>query len=133
MLYRIVGAIALVAMLVPNHVDATPQQDRQGFAAHYRVGLMERVARKRGMPIVRCMIASSYYALDTWLWVTSEVTGETEHCRITDVTAPQHVATVRRRNIVIEFGASNIFDMCGFREVNAGPPSSCPVWVRDKQ
>lgn len=125
---RTVAALLLLAtMLTPAYAG---NGVRNGFAAHYRVGAMERAARHHGLPQVRCMVATSYYPLGTWLTVTSNVTNRTLQCRVSDVTQERHVAAVRRRGIVIEFGAANIWEMCALRKVGAEPPRKCPVSVQ---
>jgi hypothetical protein len=91
---------------------------------------MEATAAQRGLPIVDCMVASSYYKVGVWLSVTSDVTGATKACRVTDVTKTEHIAKVRGDGIILEFGAANILEMCNFPRVNWDLPSTCPVRVR---
>lgn len=128
-------ALTLLAVQVSNQpVEGTNyvqrNTSRTGYAAHYSKGRMERVARARDLPIVRCMVASSYYRLGTTLSVYSHATGATALCSVYDVTAQRDVAAVRRRNIVLEFGAANIKQMCGLDHVGQEPPSKCPVTVK---
>lgn len=101
----------------------------RGYAAHYRVGAMERASKVHGLPLVQCMVASSYFTLGTWLVVDSEVTGARARCRVSDTTQRRHIALVRSRGIVIEFGAANIRTMCGLKRVGQEPPRKCPVVV----
>jgi hypothetical protein len=99
-----------------------------GFAVGYRKGLMERVARNRRMPVVNCMIATSYYPLGTWVTVRGRRTGKALDCRVTDVVAQQHIAASRKRGLVAELGYTNMPVICGFR-TGEWPARSCPVVV----
>lgn len=122
---RVIVALLLLASITTPTLASDGA--RHGFAAHYSVGTMERASRLHGLPIVRCMVASSWYPLGTWLSIESHVTGRTLTCRVSDVTAKRDVAYNRRRKIVVEFGAANIKAMCNLDYVGQEPPSACPV------
>lgn len=119
----------IAAMLLLLSTLTTSNNVRRGYAAHYGVGRMERAAQLHGLSATKCMVASSWYPLGTWLDVKSHVTERTLRCRVSDVTHPRDVREVRRRNIVIEFGAANIKAMCNLDFVAQEPPRKCPVTV----
>lgn len=128
---RVWTKVALMLLLVwaTWPISANGSGELHGFAAHYRVGVMERAATVHGLSRVSCMVASSYYPLGTWLRVASGATRQVAICRVSDITARRDVPTVRRRGIVIEFGAANIKRMCGLDRVGQEPPRACPVVV----
>lgn len=98
----------------------------QGIAAHYGVGTMERVSRRRGLPVVGCMASSPWHPIGTWYRITSLVTGVTADCRITDVSAPEDEARHRRKG-QLELGWSVTPTMCGISRVGEQPPRACPI------
>lgn len=106
-----------------------PLDARCGYAAHYGVGTMERAAALNGLPAVRCMVASSYWPVGTWLLVASKFSSRPSLCRVSDPTKKEHIALVRGRGIIIEFGAANIKQFCNFDKVEQDLPSACPVTV----
>ncbi len=61
MCVRLMAVTAIVCFLVTPPAAAAPRE-RRGFAAHYRPGLMEKVAKRRRMPVVPCMVASPHHA-----------------------------------------------------------------------
>ncbi len=127
MLRRAVMPLLLFASLSIDAVDA--RQRHAGFAAHYRPGLMDQVARRRGMPRVPCMIASPHYKLGTWVDVKSRKNGRVLRCRVTDVPQPYHRARLRQRNIVVELDFKSATVLCNIRRPNQEPPRNCPVVI----
>lgn len=128
MLTKVALTLLLVWAMWPVPITAG-KGELHGFAAHYRVGAMEHAAKVHGLPHVPCMVATSYYPLGTWLRVVSGATKRVALCRVSDTTRQRDVLTVRRRGIVIEFGAANIWIMCGLKRVGQEPPRKCPVAV----
>lgn len=102
----------------------------QGAAAHYDVGVMERVARNRGMSIEDCMVATPDGPLGAWVRVGSLVTNRWELCRITDMAAAPDRDRIVARGIVLEFSYNQIGSMCGLSYVGQEPPRACPVIVQ---
>lgn len=99
------------------------------YAPHYREGMMEQVARNRGMEIVDCMVSSPIEPLGSWVYVESQVTGFESWCRVTDVSAPEHRDSHIAKNRMLEFGWSITPQMCGISYVAQEPPEKCPVIV----
>jgi hypothetical protein len=115
--------LGLVAQgLVVAALGAAPAT-RQGFAAHYRAGLMEQVARRRGLPDRGCLVASPYEAIGSRLQVASR--RGTLHCTVVDVCHPRHCAAIRRRGLVVELDAGSNRRLCPPNE----RPERCPVRV----
>lgn len=110
----------LLALLLPPVVAAHPQR---GYAAYYRPGLMERVSRNRGLPLVGCMIASPYERIGTWLTVRSAK--GVRRCRVTDVPQPRDRSAILRRGIVVELDYASNRALCPRNE----PPRRCAVEV----
>ncbi len=102
---------------------ATPV--RTGFAARYRAGMMEEVSRNRGLPIVRCMVASPYHPIGAWVTVSSQY--GSRRCRVTDVPQPKHRPSIIRRGIVIELDHNSARHLCNSVR---NPPRLCPVTVK---
>lgn len=121
-------SLIILALLtpVPRAVAARPEEHR-GFAAHYRPGLMERVARRRGLPKTECMIASPFYELGSWVQVRSEKYDQVLRCRVTDVPQPRHRALLKKRTIVVELDFASAKTLCNIKRVGQEPPRACPV------
>lgn len=98
-----------------------------GYAPHYSPGVMERVSRNRGLPIVNCMVSSPYQKIGTWLRVTSLIDGDSLDCRVTDVSAPKdrprHIAS--RWAVELDWNSAKI--LCNINKVGQEPPRKCPV------
>jgi hypothetical protein len=125
MLRRALMPLVLFATLSVNAAQAREQ--RVGFAAHYRPGLMDQVARRRGMPRVPCMVASPHYALGSWVKVRSQKNARFLYCRVTDVPQPYHRARLAQRKIVVELDFKSATFLCNIRWVKQEPPRTCPV------
>jgi hypothetical protein len=124
---RVVSAMLLIGALAQPLPVARVQQ---GGAAHYSPGVMERVSRFRGMPVVGCMIASIHYPkLGTWVTVHSRKTGAVELCRVTDVTRKRDIPTMQRRNIVVELNFAAAKRLCAIHRPNQEPPRACQVTI----
>lgn len=128
MLRRALFVLAVFAPL-PLDVPAYGNQHR-GFAAHYRPGLMERVAQRRSMPQTACMVATPHFALGSWVRVQSRKNGRSLRCRVTDVPQPRHLPLLRKRNIVVELNFASARILCNIRRSGQEPPRACPVIVR---
>lgn len=102
---------------------------QQGYAAHYDVGVMEQVARNRGMSFEECMVATPNGPLGSWVRVGSLLTNDWETCRITDMAAPPDRDRIVANGIVVEISANQIWDLCNLTYVNQSPPRECPVLV----
>lgn len=126
-------AIATVLLAVIAGVAPIPTQAAgdtwTGFAAHYRPGLMQRVARVRGMEIVACMVASPHHRIGTWLSIHSAKYKKTLNCRVTDVPKAAHRAALIKRKIVTELDFESAMVLCGIKRLRERPPSACPVVV----
>ena len=125
MLRRAMLPLVLFASL---SIDAAlAREQRVGFAAHYRPGLMDQVARRRGMPRVACMVASPHYALGSWVKVRSQKNARLLYCRVTDVPQPYHRARLQQRKIVVELDFKSATLLCNIRRSKQEPPRACPV------
>src|SRR4051812_13547461 len=85
---KIIGGVALVATLLGPRtaVANTNGVVANGYASIYSPGVMGRVSKIRGLPLVGCMIATPFVnKVGVWVTVRSEVTGERTRCRTTDV------------------------------------------------
>jgi hypothetical protein len=127
MLRRTLMPLVLFAAL---SVDVPVYRERRvGFAAHYRPGLMDQVARRRGMPRVPCMVASPHYTIGSWVIVRSQKNSRVLHCRVTDVPQPYHRARLQQRRIVVELDFKSATMLCNIRWVKQEPPKACPVII----
>jgi hypothetical protein len=124
------GVLAVTLQATEFHREHTaPETAYSGFAAHYRSGIMERVAVNRGMEQQECMIASTYEPLGSWLRVESQVTGAVKDCQVFDYPHPRDRDRIIAKGIVIEFGYNNIKEMCSLDYYAQEPPRACPVTV----
>lgn len=125
---RLMDVVAIVCSLVSPPAVAAPRE-RRGFAAHYRPGLMEKVAQRRRMPVVRCMVASPHQKLGAWVMVRSTKREQELKCRVTDVPRKGHRAALIRRKIVVELDFKSAKVLCGIKYSGHLPPRACPVVV----
>jgi hypothetical protein len=125
MLRRALVPLVLFAALCAD--PALSREQRAGFAAHYRPGLMDQVARRRGMPRVPCMVASPHYTLGSWVKVRSQKNGRSLNCRVTDVPQPYHRVRLQQRKIVVELDFKSATVLCNIRRSKQEPPHRCPV------
>jgi hypothetical protein len=102
---------------------------QHGVAPHYGIGVMEKVSRKRKLPLVDCMVSSPTEKIGTWMLVTSRKNGHQRLCRVTDVSAPKDKARHIRTGRVIELDWLSAKDLCDLRSVGQEPPRKCPVIV----
>lgn len=103
-------------------------ESMNGFAPRYSPGLMEKVAQRRHMEAVPCMVSSPYYPLGTWVYVWSHNKKILRHCRVTDVSAPQDAPRHKRTKRIVELSYELAIELCG-REYLHSRPETCPVTV----
>lgn len=117
-------ALALIISPAPWH---------EGLAVRYNEGVMENVARNRGIPPAACMIASTH-ATDadmgvTWLEVEGVRTGVKRRCLTVDLPRPgRDKANLIRRGVLVELDHASSRDICGASW--SGKATECPVRVR---
>lgn len=97
---------------------------QSGWAPHYAPGLMEQVARNRGMEQSACMVSSPIYPLGTQLWVYGVKTEALLLCTVVDVSQPRHRQGHIDRRIIVEIGHENTRQLCG---TIRGSVKECPV------
>ena len=117
LLYRLLIAAALLG----GEVHA-------GYAPRYAPGVMERVARVRGLEPVGCMVSSARYDVGTWLWVYGVNMDTLLHCRVTDVSQTRDRARHLRTGREIEAGYTEAERLCGASALDKRP-EQCPVIV----
>ncbi len=125
----VVAAVLLTGVLagaMPAAVHAAPEQ-RTGFAAHYRPGLMQLVARKRSLEIVACMVASPHQRIGTWMSIHSPKHEKTLDCRVTDVPKARHRSALIKKGIVVELDFESATLLCGITRPRELPPHACKV------
>ncbi len=103
-------------------------ESMDGYAPRYSPGLMERVAARRHMDAVPCMVSSPYYPIGTWVWVWGRNTNALERCRVTDVSAAKDRERHIRTKRVVELGYEEALRFCG-EEHMQHRPEQCPVVV----
>ena len=98
----------------------------RAWAVRYAPGVMERVSRTRGLPIVGCMIAHPRMPIGSWLYISGIRTKASLWCRVTDTSQPQdrarHIASGR---IELDYGSSKL--ICG--TTWQGAARECPVRI----
>lgn len=114
-------AAVLSAILWHDPIIAASMQ--RGVAARYQPGLMEQVARTRGIQTAH-PVASPMEPLGTRLTVCSR-----RACiaaTVVDVCAPRDCAAIIKRGIIVELSHADARTVCGSTRE---PPSQCPVRV----
>lgn len=120
-----IGFLLALALVFPFPASATAQH---GVAARYRPGLMQRVARNRGIEPAACMVASPSAPLRSWVHVSGRRTNKELRCLVVDVPQDRHRARLARLRIVVELDHESARVICGSV---VDPPRLCPVTVRD--
>jgi hypothetical protein len=99
-----------------------------GFAPRYSPGLMERVARNRGMDVEGCMVSSPFYDIGTRVIVYGPNTDRALSCTVVDVSAPKDRARHIRTRRITELSYPAALALCGRKHINHRP-EQCPVVV----
>lgn len=127
-LVLVFARLVLGASLLVTPQSSRPVVPDTLYAAHYRPGLMEKVAERRRMSQVPCMISSPWHSLNVWMSVKSERNGEMAICRTTDVSSPRDIAWHRRLQL-IELDWNTATRLCAISRVAQRPPRACPVKI----
>lgn len=93
LILRAVLALSVGAGTQPEHTYYS------GFLVYYAKGVFERVERNRGLPHVKCNVASPRHKIGTWVWVEGVETGKRLRCRVSDTSKPEHRAGHIKRKI----------------------------------
>lgn len=109
-----------------------------GGTAHYGPGVMERVARIRGLPVAEHMCSSPFYRdeyLGRWLRVESLLTGEIIDCQITDVSQDEHRQGQIDGGRWLEVGWPTAQQICLNVRVADKSPAECPTrfWLLEDE
>jgi hypothetical protein len=99
-----------------------------GFAPRYSPGLMERVARNRGMDVEGCMVSSPFYDIGTRVIVYGPNTDRALSCTVVDVSHPRDRARHIRTRRITELSYPAALALCGRKHINHRP-EQCPVLV----
>jgi len=129
--------LKFLASLVPSLALGTKQAEakptrpvvRPGFAAHYRPGKMEQVAKNRGLPRVKHMAASPHHAIGTWVTAEHPTKGIRIKVLIVDCPQPQHWQRIVNKGIVLEFDFKTAQMLYNIKRVNQKAPRDCPIVV----
>jgi hypothetical protein len=99
-----------------------------GFAPRYSPGVMERVARNRGMDVAGCMVSSPFYDIGTRVIVYGPNTDRALSCTVVDVSHPRDRARHIRTKRITELSYPAALALCGRKHINHRP-EQCPVVV----
>ena len=121
----LVGLVAQLALVVAVGTGSVEWQT--GLAVRYNVGVMERVARNRGIAPQPCMVAWTH-ATDkdigaTWLWVDGPA--GRRRCLVVDLPQPRDRPRLVRRGIAVELDYRSSRIVCGTRW--EGTARECPI------
>jgi hypothetical protein len=134
MIRRIAGALLALYLSIGAGMTArtvhTLVTSRSGYAPHYRPGLIEQVARKRGLRESACMVASYDEPIGAWVTVTSRTNGRSERCQVVDTCHPRDCRRLKAKGYVVELGFPAARRLCNVRYYGQEPPRKCPVTVR---
>ena len=98
----------------------------EGYAPHYRKGLMLEVAQRRGMQPTACMVSSPIRPLGTWGYVFGVRTGVLRYCKVVDVSHPRDVERHKRTGRVAEIDWKDTEALCGRTDERV---IDCPIIV----
>jgi hypothetical protein len=108
-------------------VRAPDEPTRAMQAARYAPGIMQRVARRRGMPFDQCGIALDHASLGSRVRVQGVRTGVALDCTVYDRSHPRDLARHARAQQV-ELDHDSARAICGRRWFRSRP-KECPVLV----
>ena len=116
--------IGVMAGYLSHDLVGMSPAPRKGFAAYYqKPGLMESIARKRGLDVAH-PVASPYEPIGRRLRVCSQ--RGCINAVVADVCHPRHCASIRRRGLVVELSYRDNGRICGHYNE---PPRKCVVSV----
>jgi hypothetical protein len=131
---RIAAALALLYLSIGAGMTARTVYEavngRSGFAPHYRPGLIEHVARKRGLRESACMVAAYDWPIGSWVTVTSRTNGRSERCQVVDTCHPRDCRRLKAKGYIVELGWPAAKRLCNLRYYGQEPPRKCPVTLR---
>ena len=84
-----------------------------GYAPHYSAGLMKKVALRRDISPVSCMVSRPRGPLGGWVWVYGVNTQTLLRCKIVDVSAPRDLARHVRTKRIAELSFEVTAALCG--------------------
>ena len=121
-------SIALLGLFPPCPASARPAAPaRAMFAAHYAPGVMQQVAKHRGMAFQRCGVALDHAPLGSLVRVQGVRTQRSRSCTVYDYSHPRDRARHLRASLV-ELDHASARDICG-AVYYLSRPSECPVLV----
>lgn len=97
-----------------------------GYAPHYSPKLMAKVAHRRDIAAIGCLVSSPRYPLLTKLYVYGVKTHTLQACTVVDVSHPRDKARHLRTGREVELSWEDTLHLCGSRK---GRPEDCPVIV----
>lgn len=114
-------------------MSPAPPEWHEGLAVRYAEGVMEAVARNRGIAPAPCMIAYTHAANADmgvlWLEVEGVETGVRRRCLAVDLPRPgRDKANLIRRDILVELDHESGRALCG--AAWSGKATECRVRVR---
>lgn len=121
-LWSILLALALALDPLPNTEPREPM-----FATRYRKGLMQEVAKTRGIEMTWCGMAIDNQPPGSFVMVQGVRTGVRRLCRVVDWSKPRDKAR-HVRDRLIELDHENQALICG-RDVAMSGWKSCPVLI----
>jgi hypothetical protein len=106
---------------------------REGYAAYYSEGVMQRVAENKGYDYEEgeCMISLTEARYeetfgDKKVYVYGVNTGQTVECTVIDLPQTAHYSRIKNKGIEVEIPYEFQGDLCGHYEYK---PSECPIVV----
>jgi hypothetical protein len=99
---------------------------QEGYAPHYAKGLMAKVAARRDMRPVACMVSSPIHPIGGWQYVYGVRTGALRFCKIVDVSHPRDVERHIRTMRIAEIAFEDTRALCGSTRERV---VDCPIIV----
>lgn len=118
--------LARLALILALGIGGVRQE---GYAARYAPGLMQKVARVRGIAPQPCMAALTSARTITgrqWVLVVGKRTGVVRWCKVVDLPQQRDREDLKRRRIVTELDHESARVICGSV---VDPPRQCPITV----
>lgn len=125
----LITVITAVGLVLPAINPAQPIEKHSGYAAHYSPGLMQKVAKNRGIEPQDCMLSTDLYPLETPVYVESLVDGVevTLECLVVDHSMPKDKARHLKNKLYAELDFNSAKQICNISKVAEKPWRECPV------
>lgn len=125
----LITVITAIGLVIPDINPAQPIEKYSGYAAHYSPGLMQKVAKNRGIEPQDCMLSTDLFPLETQVYVESKIDGVDVvlTCLVVDHSAPRDKARHLKNKLYAELDFGSARKVCNISKVSEKPWRQCPI------